>query len=91
MMAGLGHWTQQITYRNCGNCPTCRKSKEDRPHGPYSQLRRRNPLAANRGGKQDHVYLGRVELTEAQINFVNERFNGPEVPTREEVFKALGV
>lgn len=90
-MAGKGKWTLQSSYRNCGNCPQCKVDSSVKPHGPYVQLRRRNPLEANRQGKQDYVYLGKIEVTTAQLQMINAAYSGPDVPTGKEVKELIGV
>lgn len=84
-MAGSGRWSLQLARRNCGRCRVCMDDPQNRPHGPYAYLRRRNPADSGRKGKQDGVYLGRVELNEGQLALINERFLGPVVPSREEI------
>jgi len=86
MMAGKGQWTIQENYRNCNNCRQCRADPDGRPHGPYYQLRRRNPTDWN---TQDSIYLGKIKLSEGQLLIINEKFSGPSVPDKSEVLAAL--
>lgn len=88
-MAGRGKWTVQQARRNCHNCPICNEDPEALPHGPYNQLRRRNPNDAVRGGQQDSVYMGRVEITEEDLKVINREFLGAQVPTKEAILAAI--
>lgn len=84
-----GRWNQQIVFKNCGKeyCQQgCALNNETKPHGPYVQLRRRNPDEA---GQQDTVYLGKVPLTDDQLDIINRLFLSGHVPTREEVLSTL--
>lgn len=48
------------TYRRCTGARQCHKCQADpqvKPHGPYWELRRRNPSTM----KQEVVYLGRIQ------------------------------
>ena len=89
-MAGKGRWSLQFTHRNCGRCKACMGNPGSRPHGPYVHLRRRNPADSGRKGKQDTLYLGRIDMTGEQLAIINRRFTGPDVPTREEVLGVIG-
>lgn len=89
-MSGKGFWTVQLRYKNCGKCPACRNDADEKPHGPYALLRRRNPDDAGRGGKQDELYLGTFIPDDEQLVKINELYSGPDVPTRKEVRRALG-
>jgi hypothetical protein len=53
-------------------------------------LRRRNPEDAGRGGKQDDVYLGTFIPTSAQLEIINQKFSGPDVPSKIDIRRALG-
>lgn len=85
-MAGKGLWTIQEVYRNCGACRQCKEDPKARPHGPYYQLRRRNPENYN---QQDTVYLGKQELSEGQLLIINNKFTGSEVPQRYDVLSLV--
>jgi hypothetical protein len=85
-MAGKGQWTVQISYRNCGSCKQCNNNPDARPHGPYYQLRRRNP---EDWSVQDSIYLGRHELSEGQLLIINKKFSGPATPDREEILATI--
>jgi hypothetical protein len=88
-MANSGRWSQQKVYKNCGNNRCQRGCAEDsaaKPHGPYAQLRRRNPDNTN---QQDSVYLGKQILSQEALAFINENFTSASVPTREEIVLAL--
>ena len=85
-MSKSGRWSQQVVFKNCGKktcLQGCPLNKETKPHGPYAQIRRRNP---DEIGKQDLVYLGKRPLTAVQLEMVNEVFRGPSVPTKTEVY-----
>lgn len=88
-MSRSGRWSQQIVFKNCGSegcLQGCAEDAASKPHGPYANLRRRNPDIT---GQQDNVYLGKVPLTEDQVAVINEVFIGPDVPTKKEVYSAL--
>jgi hypothetical protein len=88
-MSGSGRWSQQITFRNCGNSSClqgCALNKEAKPHGPYAVLRRRSPET----GEQEHVYLGKAPLTGEQLTLVNQKFSGPGVPEKGQIFDLVG-
>lgn len=85
-MSKSGHWSQQVVFKNCGKktcLQGCPLNAETKPHGPYAQIRRRNPDDSD---KQDLVYLGKRPLTYAQLEIINEVFRGPSVPTKTEVY-----
>jgi len=85
-MAGKGMWTLQEVYRNCGTCKQCKDDPQARPHGPYYQLRRRNPEDYN---QQDTVYLGRQRLSEGQLLIINSKFHGPTVPKKYDILSTV--
>lgn len=85
-MSGKGRWTLQETYRNCGLCRQCLADPDGRPHGPYYQLRRRNPANYN---VQDSIYLGRMKLSEGHLLIINKKFSGPSVPDKSEVLATI--
>ena len=88
-MTNSGRWSHQQVYKNCGNSRCQRGCAEDstaKPHGPYAQLRRRNPDDTN---QQDSVYLGKLVLSDVALAFINKNFTSAAVPTREEIVLAL--
>lgn len=83
-MAGEGKWTLQERMRRCGGPRLCRACAADaaaRPHGPYYTLRRRHPET----GEQEAVYIGTTPVPVHVLAIVNEIFDGPDAPTKEEV------
>lgn len=59
-MSGEGNWVLHATWRRCTGLRQCHKCQADpdaKPHGPYYELRRRNPAT----GEQDLIYLGRIQ------------------------------
>lgn len=88
-MTNSGKWSQQQVYKNCGNNRCQRGCAEDsaaKPHGPYTQLRRRNPDDTS---QQDAVYLGKLILSDDELGYINDQFTNATVPTREEIISAL--
>lgn len=87
-MPGKGKWSQQEKRKRCTGpriCRACALHPEIAPHGPYYELRRRNPVS----GDQESVYLGRLLLSDDQLSRVNELFNAARVPDREEIMGAI--
>lgn len=87
-MPGKGYWSQQEKRKRCTGprvCSACALNPEIAPHGPYNELRRRNPIS----GKQEQIYLGRWLLSDAQLAYVNENFNSARVPDRQEILSAV--
>jgi hypothetical protein len=88
-MANSGKWSQQQVHKNCGNSRCQRGCAEDstvKPHGPYLQLRRRNPADTS---QQDAVYLGKMTLSDEQLAFINEQFTSAAIPSREEIVSSV--
>ena len=87
-MPGKGKWSQQEKRKRCTGsriCKACTLSPEIAPHGPYYELRRRNPVS----GRQESVYIGRLRLADDQLAYVNEIFHVASVPDREEIIAVL--
>jgi hypothetical protein len=85
-----GFWSLQKGYRNCGKkyCQQgCADDVSIKPHGPYYELRRRNPET----GHQDRVYLGKDGITKEELAKVNENYYGPDLPKKPDIFHLLGV
>lgn len=88
-MTSSGRWSQQRVFKNCGktDCQSgCAEDPANKPHGPYTQLRRRNP---SKTGQQDAVYLGKTVLTDEQLAIINKLFSDAYVPSKEEILAAL--
>ena len=88
-MSRSGYWSQQVVYKNCGNescLQGCAENAATKPHGPYANLRRRNPDIA---GQQDNVYLGKDPLSDEQVAVVNRAFFGPDIPSKKEILSVL--
>jgi len=88
-MTNSGRWSQQQVFKNCGksDCQSgCADDIANKPHGPYTQLRRRNPAET---GQQDAVYLGKVVLTNEQLAIINEQYSDAYVPSKQEILAAL--
>ena len=83
-MPGKGRWTQQEKMKRCTGerqCKACAADPHAKPHGPYYELRRRNPDT----GKQEYVYIGRHPLSSEHLHVVNKVFTGSEIPSRTAV------
>ncbi len=87
-MPGKGYWSQQEKRKRCTGpriCKACALHPEIAPHGPYYELRRRNPISGN----QESVYIGRLRLSDDQLAYVNEVFDAARVPTKEKVIDTI--
>ncbi len=71
-------WFIKEDRRNCGKCEACQADPSGKPHGPYTEIRRRN------GKGYDIVYLGSVKLEPNDIERINAMFTA-EKPTKQEV------
>ena len=86
-MPGKGNWSQQEKRKRCTGpriCKACAFHPEIAPHGPYYELRRRNPVSSD----QESVYLGRLMLSDDQLARVNELFTDARIPDKEEIIHA---
>jgi hypothetical protein len=89
-MPGQGKWSQQEKRKRCTGprvCSACALHPEIAPHGPYYELRRRNPIT----GRQESVYIGKLHLSDEQLALVNRVFDGPDSPKREEIVAAISI
>lgn len=87
-MPGKGKWSQQEKRKRCTGpriCNACTLHPEIAPHGPYYELRRRNPIS----GKQESVYLGRLRLNDDQLAYVNEVHDSESAPDKEEILSTV--
>ena len=88
MGKGKGRWVASVQMRRCSGarrCNACLANPSAKPHGPYTYLRRRNPVS----GKQESLYLGSVVVGEAVLDAVNKAFSGNERPSRKVVVDLL--
>lgn len=87
-MPGKGRWTLQEKFKRCTGerqCRACQADPKTAPHGPYYELRRRNPDT----GHQELIYIGRHPFSAEQLEVINSHFTGPDVPTRTAVESIL--
>lgn len=85
-----GRWYVQERWIRCYGrlCTTCMADKKIKPHGPYIYLQRRNPLDPD--GKQEVVYLGRVEVDVDRLERVNKVYGRRIIkPTKKQVMEVL--
>jgi hypothetical protein len=87
-MPGTGKWNLQAKYRRCTGartCHACAANPPKPPHGPYYELRRRNPAT----GRQESVYLGNQGLSAEELERVNQVFSGKFRPTKQEILAQI--
>lgn len=76
-------WFIKTSTRNCGRCAICKEDRGARPHGPYTEIRRRNDA-----GGYDIAYLGSTMLFPGAIEMINAHFTS-HTPTKTEVINYL--